>query len=63
VELGQPQTLTVVQNLGVLYHGRGQVDEVEKMWKRALAGYEKTLVPLHLDTSRVIFNLSGSYAN
>src|SRR5438045_3610816 len=34
-----PQTLMVVQNLGTLYHGRGQVEEAEKMWKqRDVAG-------------------------
>ena len=41
LELDHPQTLAVVQNLGMLYQERGQVEEAEKMWTRALAGYEK----------------------
>jgi hypothetical protein len=47
-------TLMVVQNLGTLYHGRGQIKQAEEMWTRALAGYEKALEPDHPDTLRVI---------
>jgi hypothetical protein len=47
----------------MLSHGHGQVDEAEKMWKRALAGYEKALVPYHPETSCVLFNLGTFYAN
>jgi Tfp pilus assembly protein PilF len=63
LEPDHSDTVRVVQNLGMLYHGHGQVDEAEKMWKRALAGYEKALVPYHPETSCVLFNLGTFYAN
>jgi len=45
----------------LLYHGRGKFEEAEKMWKRALAGYEKALEPDHPDTLRVVQNLGLLY--
>lgn len=47
LDLGDPRTLFVANDLGKLYHGSGQIYKAEKMWKRALAGYEKVLVPHH----------------
>src|SRR5437762_1954174 len=61
LEPDHPDTLRVVQNLGLLYYGRGQVEEAEKMWTRALAGYEKALEPDHPDTLRVVQNLGMLY--
>lgn len=31
----------IQHTLGVLHYKRGQLEEAEKMWKQALAGYEK----------------------
>ena len=31
-----------MQNPGLVYRGRGQFEEAERMWKRALAGYERS---------------------
>src|SRR5271163_3887883 len=61
LEPDHPDTLRVVQNLGLLYHGRGQIKQAEEMWTRALAGYEKALEPEHLDTLRVVQNLGSLY--
>ena len=45
----------------MLYYGRGKFDEAEKMWGRALAGYEKALEPEHPDTLGVVQNLGALY--
>ncbi|MCJ1347009.1 hypothetical protein MMC31_005229 [Peltigera leucophlebia] len=63
LEPEHPDTLRVVQNLGLIYPRRGKFDEAEEMWKRALAGYEKALEPEHPDTLRVFQNLGAFYHN
>src|SRR5436190_8382333 len=60
-EPDHPQTLGLIQNLGMLYHGRGQFEKAERMWKRALIGYEKMLEPDHPDTLKVVQNLGILY--
>ena len=50
-----------MMGLGRLYHEGGKVDEAEKMWKRALAGYEKALEPDHPQTLMVVQNLGLLY--
>jgi hypothetical protein len=45
--LDHPDTLVVVQNLGLLHHERGRGDDAEKMWKRTLPGYGEALEPGH----------------
>src|ERR1700722_15418756 len=61
LEPDHPDTLLVVQNLGLLYHDRGQIKQAEEMWTRALAGYEKALEPDHPDTLLVVQNLGLLY--
>ncbi|OXV05875.1 hypothetical protein Egran_06357, partial [Elaphomyces granulatus] len=62
LEPDHPHTFCVVQNLGILYHGRGQFEEAEKMLKRALAGYEKAILePDHPDTLCIVQNLGLLY--
>ncbi|KAJ6157222.1 FabD/lysophospholipase-like protein [Penicillium chrysogenum] len=36
-------TLTVVNNLGLLYSAQGKLKEAEEIYQRALAGYKKAL--------------------
>ncbi|OCL01786.1 hypothetical protein AOQ84DRAFT_206150 [Glonium stellatum] len=43
----------VVSRLGLLYYQRGQLEEAEKMWNQALAGYKKVLEPDHSYTLEV----------
>jgi hypothetical protein len=38
----------MVNNLGALYKSQGQLDEAEKMYSRALVGYDKALGPLQV---------------
>ncbi|KAJ5275495.1 kinesin light chain [Penicillium chrysogenum] len=40
-------TLTVVNNLGLLYSAQGKLKEAEEIYQRALAGYKKALGPHH----------------
>jgi hypothetical protein len=35
-----PTTLSIVNNLGILYQNQGKLGEAEQMYKRALKGYE-----------------------
>jgi hypothetical protein len=51
--------LKAVQNFGLLYHGRGKLDEAETMWKLALVGFEKALEPERPDTLGVVQNLGS----
>ena len=44
-----------------MYRYHGQSTEAEKMWKRALTGYEKALEPDHPDTLMVVQNLGTFY--
>ncbi|KAN0075132.1 P-loop containing nucleoside triphosphate hydrolase protein [Elaphomyces granulatus] len=44
------QSLDTVNNLGVLYADQGKLDEAEKMYQRALQGFEKALGPGHTST-------------
>lgn len=62
VEARSPRTLGIVQNLGMLYYGRGEVEEAEKMLKRALAGFKKVLEPDHPNTLLVLRNLELLYS-
>jgi tetratricopeptide (TPR) repeat protein len=41
LEPEHPDTLRVVQNLDLLYHDHGKLDEAETMLKKALARFEK----------------------
>ena len=44
-------------NLGDLYADQGKMDEAEKMYQRALQGYEKAWGPEHTSTLRTLNNL------
>ena len=43
-------TLDTVNSLGLLYADQGKVDEAEKMYQRAINGFEKTLGPRLVST-------------
>jgi tetratricopeptide (TPR) repeat protein len=49
-------------NLGLVYAGQGKLDEAEKMYQRALQGYEKVGGPDHTSTLETVNNLGLLYA-
>jgi tetratricopeptide (TPR) repeat protein len=50
-------------NLGSLYVDQGKLDEAEKMYQRALQGYEKAWGPGHTSTLDTVNNLGALYAD
>ncbi|KAN0067763.1 hypothetical protein V8E54_014010 [Elaphomyces granulatus] len=52
-----------LRRLGLLYADQGKLDEAEKMYQRALQGYEKTLGPDHTSTLHTVNNLGALYAD
>jgi tetratricopeptide (TPR) repeat protein len=56
-------TLTVVNNLSLLYSDQGKLKEAEEMCQRALAGKEKALGPDHTSTLTVVNNLGVLYSD
>ncbi|KXJ85413.1 Tetratricopeptide repeat-domain-containing protein, partial [Microdochium bolleyi] len=52
-----------VNNLGILYRNQGKLDEAEKMYLRALRGYEKALGPDHTSTLDTVNNLGNLYSH
>jgi eukaryotic-like serine/threonine-protein kinase len=61
--LGQdhPDTLTSVNNLGLLYDAKGEYAAAEPLLKRALAGWEKSLGQDHPDTLTSVNNLASLF--
>ena len=55
--------LSAVHNLGTLYKDRGRLDEAEKMYMRALEGFNKALGADHMSTLRTVNNLGLLYVN
>ncbi|GAM43571.1 hypothetical protein TCE0_056r18491 [Talaromyces pinophilus] len=53
-----PNTLTSVNNLGLVLDRQGKYEEAEAMHRRALEGYEKVLGHKHLNTLTSVDNLS-----
>jgi Tfp pilus assembly protein PilF len=55
-------TFSTVNNLGLLYAGLGRFDEAEKMYRRALQGYEKVMgheaVKTHIPALNTLHNLA-----
>ena len=49
--------------LGLLYADQGKLDEAEKMYQRALQGYEKALGTEHTSTLNTVNNLGNLYAD
>jgi tetratricopeptide (TPR) repeat protein len=47
--------------LGLLYADLGRLDEAEKMYQRALQGYEKAWGPEHTSTLDTVSNLGDLY--
>jgi len=50
-------TLNTVNNLGILYHNQGRLEDAEMMFNRALAGYGKAWGPDHTSTLDTVNNL------
>src|ERR1700684_4500321 len=50
-----------LDNLGILYADQGKLDEAEKMYQRALQGYEKAWGPDHTLTLDTVYNLGPLY--
>jgi len=49
-----------LHRLGLLLRGSGKAGRGEKMYQRALQGYEKALGPGHTSTLRTVYNLAFS---
>jgi tetratricopeptide (TPR) repeat protein len=56
-------TLDTVNNLGALYKNLGRLDEAEKMYRRALAGYAKVISPDQLMTYVPALNNMWTFAS
>jgi tetratricopeptide (TPR) repeat protein len=54
-------TLDTVNNLGSLYADQGRLADAERLFNRALAGYEKAWGPDHTSTLRTVNNLGNLY--
>jgi tetratricopeptide (TPR) repeat protein len=54
-------TLSTVNNLGNLYRDQGKMDKAERMYRRALQGYEKAWGPEHTLTLSTVNNLGLLY--
>ena len=57
------EVLDAIACLGLLYSDQGKLDEAEKMYQRALQGYEKALGPEHTWTLDTVNNLGLLYSN
>ncbi|KAF2182318.1 hypothetical protein K469DRAFT_231788 [Zopfia rhizophila CBS 207.26] len=55
--------LGAIRALGLLYANQGKLVEAEKMYRRALEGYEKTLGRDHISTLDTVSNLGVLYMN
>jgi tetratricopeptide (TPR) repeat protein len=55
--------LGAIHKLGNLYHDQGKLGEAEKMYQRALQGYEKALGLEHTSTLDTVNNLGILYRN
>jgi tetratricopeptide (TPR) repeat protein len=49
--------------LGILYAEQGKLGDTEKMYMRALQGYEETFRPKHTSTLRMVNSLGNLYAD
>lgn len=63
--LGIPEhaMLDHIHDLGIIYAHEGKLAEAEKMYRRALAGYEQAFGTGHTNTLPIINNLGILYAN
>ena len=52
-----------LHNLGLMFDEMRRLDEAEKMYQRALQGYEKTCGPEHISTFQTVNNLGLLYAD
>lgn len=50
-------TLSIVNNLGLLYTNQGKMNEAEKMYQLALRGCEKALGLKHMSIVKIAGNL------
>jgi tetratricopeptide (TPR) repeat protein len=53
----------ILHSLGYLYSEWGKLEEAEKMYQRALQGYEKAWGPEHTSTLNTVNNLGLFYAD
>jgi tetratricopeptide (TPR) repeat protein len=63
--VGHSSTLTTVNNLGLLYKDQGRLGEAEKMYERALRGYEAlggVCVQQYLPALNTLENMGDLYA-
>jgi CHAT domain-containing protein/tetratricopeptide (TPR) repeat protein len=58
-----PNTLTIVNNLGMFYSAQGRFSEAEPLYKRALKGTEAALGATHPSTLISVNNLAALYQN
>lgn len=54
-------TLSIVHNLGSLYRDLGKLDEAERLYQRALAGYEKALLSDNIPALAAVRNFGLLY--
>lgn len=58
-----PDTLTIVNNLGMFYSAQGRFSEAEPLYNRALKGTEAAMGPAHPSTLITVNNLAALYQN
>ena len=61
--VGYDESIHAFHKLGILYASQGKVAEAEKMYQRALDGYEKAFGPEHTFTLDTVNNLGILYAD
>lgn len=61
--LESAEAVDALHNLGLLYADQGKHAEAEKMFRRALDGYEKVWGLNYISTLKTIINLGSLYAD
>ena len=58
VSLDDPRVATAANNLGLLYHDQGRLQEAQSLYTRALTIWEQQLGPEHEDVAAALNNLA-----